>query len=57
MQSTCPGGFRHPQAEARLLRDPAASRGITARSAYGTVTDLAEAGDVLALLAGDDATP
>jgi hypothetical protein len=26
------------------LRDIAASRGITGRSAYGTVTDLAEAG-------------
>ena len=26
------------------LRDPAASRDITGRSAYGTVTDLAEAG-------------
>ena len=28
------------------LRDIAASRGITERSAYGTVTDLAEAGNV-----------
>jgi len=29
------------------LRDTAASRGITERSAYGTVTDLAEAGSVV----------
>ena len=29
------------------LRDIAASRGITERSAYGTVTDLAKAGDVV----------
>jgi hypothetical protein len=29
------------------LRDIAASRGITGRSAYGTVTDLAEAGYVV----------
>jgi len=34
-----------------------ASRGITERSAYGTVTDLADAGDVLDLLAGADARP
>jgi hypothetical protein len=39
------------------LRDIAASRGITERSAYGTVTDLADAGDVLDLLAGADARP
>jgi hypothetical protein len=39
------------------LRDIAASRGITARCAHGTATDLAEAGDVLALLAGTDARP
>ena len=29
------------------LRDPAASRGITERSAHGTVTDLAKAGYVV----------
>jgi hypothetical protein len=39
------------------LRGPAASRGITERSANGTVTDLAEAAAVLALLAGADARP
>lgn len=54
MPGALPGVAHDPEVR---LRDPAASRGTTARSAYGTVTDLAEAGDVLGLLAGDDATP
>ena len=38
--------MRHPDPEV-LLRDIAASRGITGRSAYRTVTDLAGAGSVV----------